>query len=72
MDVAALTKLLSDSPLAAVTSLLVLAVVGQSVELRRAHRRELALLERVVLLAERLAPLVAKATRKAEASHVQE
>ncbi len=59
MDVSALTKLLSDSPLPAVCALLVLAVVGEFAMLMKAHARERATLEKVATLAAALVPLLA-------------
>lgn len=68
MDVATIAKLFSDGPLPAICALLVLSVAALFLFLMRAHRRELALLERVATLTERLAPLLlhlaAKVPRK--------
>ncbi len=64
MELGPLTKLFADSPLPAACALLVLAVVGLYLALLRAHRREMALAMRVVVLAERLVPLVEKAKRR--------
>ncbi len=72
MDVAVLAKSLAENPLPTVCAVLCSVVLGLYLALLLAHRREMALAMRVVVLAERLVPLVAKAQRKTGAHPVVE